>query len=153
MHTLTWIFSLIVFSLFLPVWIPWDSCFRPMTHNNQYQLLTQSCSNNDSVGWLPVDHHLLVLLQRRKDNARVQAVIIWRRLTHASAAAVLIHPRFDIDTHGGERRCNFLLSGLTSRSCAPAVPSTGRTRPERHAACVAETARSFVCTLTTVPRL
>ena len=30
----------------------------------QYPLLTQFCSTNDSVGWLPVDHHLVVLLQR-----------------------------------------------------------------------------------------
>ena len=33
------------------------------THS-QYPLLTQSCSTNDSVGWLPVGHHLFVLLQR-----------------------------------------------------------------------------------------
>ena len=32
------------------------------THN-QYPLLTQSFSTNDSVGWVPVGHHLLVLLQ------------------------------------------------------------------------------------------
>ena len=32
------------------------------THN-QYALLTQSYSTNDSVGWLPVKHHLLVLPQ------------------------------------------------------------------------------------------
>ena len=33
------------------------------THN-QYPLLTQFCSINDSVVWVPADHHLLVMLQR-----------------------------------------------------------------------------------------
>ena len=72
-------------------------------HNNQYPLLTQSYSTNDSVGWLPVGHHL-VLLQ---------------------------HPQ-----QQQEQQQHVLLPGQ-----------------ERHAACVAETARSVACTPTTVPRL
>ena len=79
------------------------------THR-QYSLLTQSCSTNDSVGWLPVGHHLLVLLQRPQQQQEQQLHVL------------LQHP--------------VLLPGQ-----------------ERHAACVAETARSVACTRITVRRL
>ena len=69
------------------------------THN-QYPLLTQFCSINDSVVWVPADHHLLVMLQRplcccntrrccntcccntlyRAKITPAHAVIFWRRL-------------------------------------------------------------------------
>ena len=74
-----------------------------------HPLLTQSCSN-DSVGWLPVGHHLLVLLQRPQQQQEQQEHVL------------LQHP--------------VLLPGQ-----------------ERHAACVAETARIAACAPTTVPRL
>ena len=41
------------------------------THS-QYPLLTQSCSANDSVGWLLVGHHLHVLLQRLQQQQQQQ---------------------------------------------------------------------------------
>ena len=39
---------------------------------NQYPLLTQSCLTNAPVGWLPVGHHLLVLLQRPQQQQHKQ---------------------------------------------------------------------------------
>ena len=42
------------------------------TTHNQYPLLTQFCSTNDLVGRLPVDHHLLVLLQRPQQQQQQQ---------------------------------------------------------------------------------
>ena len=45
------------------------------THN-QYPLLTQFGSTNDSVGWLPADHHLLVLLQRPQQHQQKQQHVL-----------------------------------------------------------------------------
>ena len=45
------------------------------THT-QYPLLTQFCSTNDLVGWLPVDHYLLVLLQRTQQQQPQQDVLL-----------------------------------------------------------------------------
>ena len=61
----------------------------------------------------------------------VKAVIFWRRLPtlqqHHSP-----HPRFDIDTHEGERRCNFPSEDVPCvgllHQVARAVPSAGRIR-------------------------
>ena len=111
MHTLICFFTLIV--VFSSVFSRLDSVGQLLSaheiHNQQSVLITKFCSTNDSIGWLPVDHHLLVLLQRSssnnskqhvllqhpvllqdtllkhplssKDNATVQAVIFWRRLS------------------------------------------------------------------------
>ena len=122
-----------------PVSIPWDSCFRPTRHvrNNQHPLFTQFCPTNDSVGWLPVDH-LLVLLQRPQQQQQqqqqqqhvllqhllsskitpVQAVIFWRRLPRYSSSS--LHPRYDIDTYETSLQLSVgrrPLSGPTPRSC------------------------------------
>ena len=65
------------------------------------------------------------------------------------------HPRFDIDTHEGESTCGQKMSPVW----AYFTKLYRRFRPrdelgqKRHAACVAEMARSVACTPTTVPRL
>ena len=41
-----------------------------------YPVLTQSCSTKDSVGWLPVDHHLLVLLQCPQQQQQQQQHVL-----------------------------------------------------------------------------
>ena len=45
---------------------------KHFTISSTYPLLTQSCSINDSVGWLPVDDHLVVLLQRPQQQQQQQ---------------------------------------------------------------------------------
>ena len=143
------------------------------THT-QYPLLTQFCSTSDSVGWLSVDHHLVVLLQRlqqqqqqqqqhvllqhplsSKDNASRSSFIL-AAASHATAAAVLIP--VSTSTH---MKVN--VAATFSQKMSPIwayFPKLHRWfRPrdepgqERHAASVADTARSVVCTPTTVPRL
>ena len=52
------------------------AAFGPIDAHNQYPLLTRFCSTNDSVGWLPVDHHLLVLLQRPQHQQQHQHVLL-----------------------------------------------------------------------------
>ena len=95
------------------------------------------CSTNDSVGWLPVDHHLLVLLQRpqqqqqqhqqhvllqhlvllqytllphplsSKDSASTSSDILAAG-SHATAAEVAVLISGSTSTqHKGERRCTF----------------------------------------------
>ena len=55
----------VFFSLFFsPSGLRGTAAFGPLDAHNQHPLLTQFCSTNDSVGWLPVDHHFLVLLRR-----------------------------------------------------------------------------------------
>ena len=50
--------------------------FGPWDTHNQYPLLTQFCSTNDSVGWLPVDHHILVLLERPQQQQQQQQHVL-----------------------------------------------------------------------------
>ena len=65
MHTLTCFFTLGVdFSLFFSRLDSVGQLLSAHETHKQYPLLTQFCSTNDLVGWLPVDHHLFVLLQR-----------------------------------------------------------------------------------------
>ena len=45
------------------------------THN-QYPLLAQFCSTNDSIGWLPVGHHLFVLLRRPQQQQDQQQHVL-----------------------------------------------------------------------------
>ena len=148
-----------------------------------YPLLTQSCSTNDSVGWLPVDHHILVLLQRSqqqqqqqqhvlpqhpvllqytllqhplssKDNANTSSDILAAG-SHATAAAALIpgststHTKVNVAATLGQK-----MSSVSAYFTKLHRRFRPRDEPgqERHAACVAETARSVVCTPTTVPR-
>ena len=47
--------------------------------HNEYPRLTQSCFTNDSVGGLPVGHHLLVLLQSPQQQQQQQQHV---RLQH-----------------------------------------------------------------------
>ena len=173
-------------SLFFPAWIPWDTCFLAHERHitSTYTLLTQSCSTNDSVGWLPVDHHLLVLLQRpqqqqqqhqhvllqhpvllqytllqhplsSKDNASTSSDIL-AAASHATAAAVLIPGststpmKVNVAATCGQTMSPVWVyfTKLHRRFCPRDEPGQ-----ERHAACVAETARMIVCTPTSVPRL
>ena len=67
-------------------------------HNNQYPLLTQSYSTNDSVGWLPVDHHLLVLLQRPQQQRQQQQHVLLQHLvllqyTLLQHLLLIFHPK------------------------------------------------------------
>ena len=147
-------------SLFFPAWIPWDTCFLAHERHitSTYTLLTQSCSTNDSVGWLPVDHHLLVLLQRpqqqqqqqqhvlpqhpvllqytllqhplsSKDNARTRSDILAAG-SHATVAAPLIPG--STSTHMEVNVAATFGQKMSSvgllHEVAPAVPSAGRTR-------------------------
>ena len=138
------------------------------THK-KYPLLAQFCSTNDSVGWLPVDHHRLVLLQHPvmlqctllqnpisgKDNANTSSDIM-AAASHATSAAVLIpgststNIKVNVAATFG-RKMSPVWAHLTKlhRRFRP----RDEPRRERHAACVAETARSVVCAPTTVPRL
>ena len=113
--------------------------------HSQSPLLTQSCSTNDSVGWLPVDHHLLVMLQRPQQQKQQQHVLLKHPLpskydastssdilaaaSHATAAAVLIPG--STSTHM-KLRCNFWSEDVPClgllHEVAPAVPSAGRTK-------------------------
>ena len=54
---------MVVFSMFFSRLDSVGQLLSAHETHNQYPLLTQFCSPNDSVGWLDVDHHLLVLLQ------------------------------------------------------------------------------------------
>ena len=116
---------------------------------------SQLCSAKDSVGWLPVDHHLRNARSRssnsstccyntrcccntrccntlyisRKDNISTSSDI-WRRpptLQQQQSSSPVRH-----DTHEGERRCNFRSEDVPClgllHEVAPAVPSAGRTR-------------------------
>ena len=115
------------------------------THT-QYPLLTQFCSTNDLVGWLPVDHYLLVLLQQHpvllqytllqhplssKDNASTSSDIL-AAASHATAPAVLIpgststHLKVNVAATFGQRISPvwaYLIDVV-----APAFPSARRTR-------------------------
>ena len=158
-----------------------EQLFSALETHNQYPLLTQLCSTNDSVGWLPVDHHLLVLLQRpqqqhqqqvlpqhpvlpqyrllqhplsSKDNASTSSDIL-AAASHATAAAVLIpdstsHMKMSVAATLGLKMSAVWIyfTKLYRRFCPRDEPEQ-----ERHAACVAETARSVVCTPATAPRL
>ena len=122
------------------------------THN-QYPLLTELCSTNDSAGWLLVDHHLLVLLQHpqqqqvllrhpvplqytllqhplsSKDNTSTSSDFL-AAASHATAAAVLIlcltltHMKVNV---AATFSLKMSLLGLLHQ-VAPTVPSAGRTR-------------------------
>ena len=71
------ILTLIVgFSLFLSRLDSVGQLLLAHETHNQYPLLTQSCSTNDSVGWLPVGHHLLVLLQRPQQHQQQQEHVL-----------------------------------------------------------------------------
>ena len=143
------------------------------THN-QYPLLTQSCSTNDSVGWLPVEHHLLVLLQRpqqqqqqqqqhvllqhpvllqytllqhplsSKDNASTSSDILAAGSHATTAAAILIpgststHMKVNVAANLGQKMSSVwaYFTKLHRRLRPRHEPGH-----ERHAACVAETAR------------
>ena len=65
-----------------------------------------------------------------KDNASASNCIL-AAASHATSS-ISPHPRFDIDTHEGERRCNFRSEDVTClgllHEVAPAVPSAERTR-------------------------
>ena len=103
----------------------------PCDTHNQHPLLTQFCSTIDSVGWLPVDHHLLVLLhyallqhpRSSKDGASTGSDINASRRSgggfprHSSGSP---HPRSDTGTletllQLSVTRCP--LAGSSSRSC------------------------------------
>ena len=153
------------------------------THN-QHPLLTQFRSTNDYVGWLPVDHRLLVLLQRpqqqqqqqqhvplqhpvllqytllqhplsSKDNASTSSDTLAAG-SHATAAAVLIpgsastHMKMNAAATFGQKMSPVWAYFTKSHRRFHPRDEPGQ---ERHAACVAETARRVVCTPTTVPRL
>ena len=65
MHTLTRFFNVnFWFSVIFPRLDSVGQLLSAQKTHNQYPLLTQSCSTNESVGSLLVDHHLLVLPQR-----------------------------------------------------------------------------------------
>ena len=151
---------------------------------SSYTRLTQSCSTNDSVGWLAVDHHLLVLLQRPQQQQQQQQHVLLQHLvllqytllqhplsskgnastssdilatgSHATAAAALIpgststHMEVNLAATLGQRMSSVwaYFTKLHRRFRPRDEPGQ-----KRHAACVAETARSVVCTPTTVPRL
>ena len=152
------------------------------THN-RYPLLTQFCSTNDSVVWLHVGHHLLVLLQRLQQQQQLQqhvplqhAVLLQYTLlqyplrskynvstssdilaaaSHATAAAVLIpgssstHMKVNVAaTFGQTMSPVWVYFTKLHRWFRP----WDEPWQERRAACVAETARSVVCTPTTLPR-
>ena len=148
------------------------------------QLLTQLCSNNDSVRWLPVDHHLLVLLHRPQQQQQLQQQHVLMPYPVLLQYTLVQHPLSSKDTASTSSD----TLGAASHATAAAVPISGSTstdmkvnadatfgqkmspvwtyfwkfrrrfRPRdepgqgRHAARVAETARSNVCTPTTVPR-
>ena len=145
------------------------------THS-QYPLLTLSCSTNDSVGCLPVDHHLLVLVQRPQQQQQQQQHVLMQHpallqytlmqqplsskdtastsgdilsaASHATAAAVLIPG--STSTHM-KRRC--IRSEVVPclgllREVAPAVPSATRARTS----CCLHRRDGNECP-TTVPRL
>ena len=148
---------LLVFCFFFHVWIPSDSCFRPMIHT--YQVKSTHYSHNSAPPTTRSDGYLWTTTSSCCRNARssssnssacccntlyrptitpVQAVLFWRRLPtlHSSSSR---HPRFDIDTHEGQRRCNFRsedvpCSGLL-HEVALAFPSAGQTRA-RTACCL-----------------
>ena len=162
---------------------------RQTQTNNQCPLLTQFCSTNDSVGWLPVDHHLLALLQRpqqqqqqhqqhmqqqqhvllqhpvllqytllkhplsSKDNASTSSDIL-APASHATAAAAVLIPG-STSTHMKPRCFVQKMSPVWAYFTKIHRRFRPRDEPgqERHAACVAETARSVVSTPTTVPML
>ena len=127
-----------------------------------------------------MNYHLLVLLQRPQHQQQEQQHVLLQHLvllqyaplqhplsskdnactssdilaaaSQATAAAVLIPG--STSTHV-KHRCNFRSEDVPClgllHEVAPAVPSAGRTRQERHAACVAKTARRVVCISTTLP--
>ena len=169
--------------MFFPVWIPWDSFFRPMRHITRVPtthtiLLHQRLGRMASCGPPPpraaatpaaaaataaaraaatpsaAAIHRVTLLQHplsSKYNASTSSDIL-AAASQATAAAVLIPG--STSTHM-KRRCNFRSEDVPClgllHEVAPAVPSAGRTRQERHAACVAKTARRVVCISTTLP--
>ena len=66
------------------------------------------------------------------------------------------HPGFDMDTLAGEGHCNVWsddVHRLGLHEVAPAVCPRGGPGQKRHASCVVGTARSAVCTPTSVPWL
>ena len=121
----------------------------------------RSSSSNSSSTYVLLQHPVLLqytLLQHplsSKDNTSTSSDIL-AAASQAKAAAVPIpgststHMKVDVAANFGLKMSP---SRPTSRSC------TRRSRPrdepgqERHAACVAEMARSVVCTPITVPRL
>ena len=86
---------------------------------------------------VPLRHPVLLqytLLQRplRVNITPVQAVIFLAAASHATYSSGSPHPRFDTDTHEGERRRNIRSQDVPClgllHEVAPAVPSAGRTR-------------------------
>ena len=62
----------------------------PRDTHNQHSLLIQFCFTNDSVGWLHVDYHLLVLLQRPQQQQQQQQHVL---LKHpVLLPPTLLHP-------------------------------------------------------------
>ena len=122
--------------------------------------LTQSCATDDSVGWLPVDRRLHVLLQRPQQQQQQHPVLLQCTLlqhplsskynattssdilavaSHATAATVLIpgststHMKVNVAASFGQEM--FPCLGLLDE-VAPAVPSEGRTRAITSSCCL-----------------
>ena len=153
---------------------PMNSVGQLLSAHETHPLFAQFCYINDSVGWFPVDHRLLVprqhpqqqqpallqytLLQlalSRKSNASTTSDILAAG-SHATAAAALIpgsastHMEVNVAATFGQKMSPvWAYFTKLHRRFRP----RGEPGQERHAACVAETARSVVCTPSTVPRL
>ena len=88
----------------------------------------------------------------RANITPVQAVIFCRRRPRYNSRSA--HPRFEIETHEGERHCNFRSEDVPClgllREVTPGVPSAGRTRARTSCRLRRQTALSVVCTPTTV---
>ena len=79
MHTLTlFLGTLIVgFSLFFVVFSRLDSVGQLLSaHETHNQCIHAFCSTNDSVGWLPVHHRLLVLVKRLQQRQQQQQHVL-----------------------------------------------------------------------------
>ena len=94
---------------------------------------------------------LLQHLLSSKENASTSSNIL-AAASHATAAAVLIPGTYERESCCNVRSENVPCLGLL-HEVTPGVRSRDEPGQERHAACVAETPRSVVCTPTTVPML
>ena len=94
------------------------------THN-QYPLLTQECSTNDSVGWLPVDYHLLVLLQRAQQQQQQQQHVL---LHHPVLLQyTLLQPPLLSSKDNASTRSDTLAAASRATAAAVLIPGSSST--------------------------